>query len=140
MARTSCSEAVALSHAVLARTPARARPAAMAPHISNLQELRVHESVTVIHSPAGRHHAAYGRRVARGLGRVHAVAGLGAARGRLPNYPGGDVLSGSRSGGDGIVGDLSSGAPVRPGTRPEPDDLDQFVRQFCDNPAVRSRP
>ena len=48
-------------------------------------------------------------------------------------YPG-------RSRGDGLVGNVSSGASVRPGSRPEPDDLDQFIWQFGHHAAVRPRP
>ena len=48
-------------------------------------------------------------------------------------YPGADP------GRDGFVRDLSAGAAVRPGARTEPDDFDQFVWQFGDHAAVRSR-
>ena len=75
-----------------------------------------------------------------GMGGVPATAGFGAAGGRLSDDSGGDVLSGRRSRCDGVVGHGAAGAAVRAGAGTEPDDLDQFVRQFGHHAAVRSRP
>src|SRR5579859_3575699 len=107
--------------------------------VAEFQWRQVHESFTVIHSSSGRDHAPDGRRAAGGLGCIPATASLGAAGSRLPNDPGGDVLSGSRSGGDGLVGDFPVGAAIRPGARPDPDDFDEFIWQFDYHVAVRPR-
>ena len=61
------------------------------------QELRLHESVTLIHSPAGCDHAVDGGRAAGGMGCVYATAGFGSAGSGLPDHSSGDVLSGGRS-------------------------------------------
>jgi len=64
------------------------------------------------------------------------------ARGRLSNDSGCDVLSGSRLGGHGILGHRSAGAAVRPSTRVEPNDLNQFLWQlaglFCSSISIRT--
>ena len=44
-------------------------------------------------------------------------AAVGAARGRLPDHPGADLLSRRQPGGDDLVGDGAAGAPVRPDGR-----------------------
>src|SRR6266576_3958981 len=98
-----------------------------------LPATRPHESLTHIYSPPGCNHAA------GGLGCVHAVTGISSSGGRLSDDPGSDVLSGSRPGRDGFLGDLAAGAAVRPGTRTDPDDLDEFIWQFGDHTAVRTR-
>ena len=46
---------------------------------------------------------------------------------------------GAESGRHGVVGDGAAGAPVRPGSRAEPDDFDQFAGQLHHYAAVRSR-
>ena len=74
------------------------------------------------------------------MGRVSAIAGLGAAGSRLSDHSGGDVLSGRGPGCDGFVGHVAAGAAVRAGPRTEPDDLDEFVWQFGHHAAVRPRP
>src|ERR1700722_3343906 len=145
MGRISCKPAARLSRGIphrpalqaeTAETPAVEAAAAM----QALQELPHHEPVTLIYSSPGRDHIADGGRVAGGLGGVYAVAGVGAAGSRLPNHSGGDVLSGRRSGCDGVVGDFAFGAAVWPGSRPEPDDIDEFVWQFGHHAAIRTRP
>ena len=83
--------------------------------------------------------AADGRAASGGSGCLHAAPGFGSAGSRLPHDSSGDVLSGRRSGCDGVLGDGSAGAPVRTGSRAEPDDLDQFLRQFRHHAAVQSR-
>src|ERR1700685_686322 len=145
MGRISCKPAARLSRG-MPRLPALPvetveTRAVETPAVTRaLQELRHHEPVTPIHSSSGRNHASDGGRVAGGLGGVHAVAGVGATRSRLSHHPGGDVLSGSRSRCDGVVGDFAVGAAVWPGSGPEPDDLDEFVWQFGDYAASRARP
>ena len=69
-----------------------------------------------------------------------APAGRGAAAGRLPDDPGGHVLSGREPGRDGVVGHRPARAPVRPDARPRAHDVDQLERQLADHPAVRARP
>ena len=96
-----------------------------------------HESVTDIHPPADRHLAADDRHPAGGRGRLQAVARLGVAGSRLPDHPGDDVLSGRQPGRDGVVGDRSARAAVRPGARPPADDLHQFHWAFHHHPAVQ---
>ena len=93
-----------------------------------------------VHSAARRDLAADGRHPARGHRGLSAVARVGAAGGRLPDHSGPHVLSGREPRRDGFVGDLAAGAPVRPGARPQPDDLEQLVRQFGDHAPVRTQP
>ena len=52
-----------------------------------------------------------------------------AARGRLPDDPGGDALSGREPGRDDVVGHRAARAPVRPDAGPEPDVVDQLGRR-----------
>src|SRR5580692_2388276 len=151
-ARTNCNEAVGLSRAMLLRTLARAPldmvddgpPAVPAQRgfqilAGSRRRIQVHEPFTIIYSPAGCDHAADGRRATRGLGCVHATAGLDPSRSRLSDDTSCDVLSGRRSGCDGVVGDVSSGAAVRAGARTEPDDFDEFLWKLADYAAVRPR-
>ena len=138
MGRTNSREAAGLNRAPQDRPASirRRRPSARQVQV---QAAQVHESFTIIHSSAGGNHAAHGGRAAGGLGCIHAIASLGTAGGRLPDHSGGHVLSGSGSGCDGFVGHVSAGAAIRPGARPEPDDVDQFIWQLGDHAAVRPR-
>ena len=67
------------------------------------------------------------------------AAGRGAAPGRLSDHPGGDLLSGRKPGSDDVLGDRAPGAPIRPGPRAQPDDLDQLGRRLGHHPAVLAR-
>ena len=61
---------------------------------------------------------------------LQATARLGAAGSRLSHHSGAHLLSRRQSGGDGVVGDGAAGTPVRPGARPQADDLDELVREL----------
>ena len=97
------------------------------------------ESVPDIHSSARRDFADDGRSRARRHRCVPAVAGFGAAAGRLPDHSDPDVLSRRQPGSDGILGHCAARKAVRSGAGPDADDLDQLLRQFADHPAVRAR-
>src|ERR1700761_8222012 len=92
--------------------------------------------IEAIYSSARGHLASDGGHFACRCGCVPATASVSAAASGLSDDPGADVLSGSESGGDGVVGDRSAGAAVwgDPGT--EPDDVDKFGRRQCDYAAV----
>ena len=49
-------------------------------------------------------------------------------RGRLPDHPGADLLSGREPGGDDLVHHRAPGSAVRPDAGPEPDVLDELRR------------
>src|SRR5271157_848126 len=146
-ARTSCRGAAGLSRAPALRAPGQVRltqvqvtqvPVTQVP-VTQIQVHPLHESLTDIHPPAGRDHVADGGRRSGGLGGIPAIAGLGAARGGLSYHSGRDVLSRRRSRGDGLVGDVPTGAAVWPGARSEPDDVNQFDWQFGDHASVWPR-
>ena len=71
--------------------------------------------------------------------RIQTAARFGAAASGLSDHSGGHVLSRSQPGGDGLVGHRAARAPVRPGARPEPDDVDQFFRRVDHHAPVRAR-
>src|ERR1700716_2797027 len=92
----------------LIRTPARMAGIAGRRH----QELRAHESFTIIYSASGCDHIVDGGRAPGGLGCVHAITSLRAAGSGLPDNSGGDVLSWGGPGGYGVVGDVAAGAAI----------------------------
>src|SRR5271156_3047960 len=144
MGRTNSKPAVRSSREARARAIPRAVGVLQPRELPLLelrhQEFRLHESFTFIRSPASGDHAVDGGRAAGGGGCIYATARLRAAGGRLSNHSGRNVLSGGGSRGSGFVGDFTAGAAVRSSARAEPDDLDEFVRQFGDHAAVRARP
>ena len=93
-------------------------------------EPRRSESVSSIYFAAGSDVAVDGGHLARGLRRLSAIAGFGAAGGRLPDHPGGHVLSRRQSRRDGFGRHRASGAAVRPGPRPQSDDFHEFRREL----------
>ena len=72
-----------------------------------------------------------------GIVAYFAVAGFGAAAGRLPDHPGGHLLSRRQPGRDGDHRHGAAGAPVRPDAGAEPDDLDQRRRRFGHRASVQ---
>src|SRR5437016_13965114 len=94
------------------------------------------ESLSPLHPTPGRDISADGGDSACWCGRLLPASGVGVATSGLPDDPGADVLS-RRQPGRGGVGDY--GPPrtaVRPGTRPEADDVHQFRREFRDYAAI----
>src|ERR1700687_5390671 len=81
------------------------------------------ESLTAVHSAAGRHYSLDGWRPPRGLGRLPAIAYLRLAAGRLPHHSSTNLLSRRQPGRHGFLGHRAARASVRPDSRPEPDDL-----------------
>src|SRR5258708_7378788 len=149
MGRTSCKPAARSSSATLvpAFQPTEGVPIQTpilhrAPRLQErtLQGPRLHESFTIIHSPAGGDHAVDGGRPAGGRSCLLATSRLRAAGSGLPNDSSRDFLSGCGSRRHGVVGDFASGAAVWAGSRTEPDDLDEFVWQFGDHASVCARP
>src|SRR5258708_2022250 len=104
-----------------------------------LEDLR-NESVTAVHSTAGRHHPLDGRRPSGGLGRFPAIAHLGVAASRLPHDSGTDVLSRRQPRSNGFFGDGSSRAPIRTNSRFESDDFHEFLRELDDYAAIQFVP
>ena len=98
-----------------------------------------HESVAPVHPAAGRDHAVDGRDPARGHRRVPRAAAVRAARGRLPDDPGGHAVSRREPGRDDLVDHRAAGAPVRPDAGPEPDVVDELGRRVGDHAAVQPR-
>ena len=76
------------------------------------------ESVTPIHPAAGRHHPADGGDSGRGHDRLSATAAVGAARGRLPDHPGADLLPGREPRGHHLGHHRAVGKAVRPDAWP----------------------
>ena len=72
-----------------------------------------------------------------GIVAYHAVAGFGAAAGRLPDDSGAHLLSRRQPRRDGHHGDGAAGTPVRPDAGAEPDDLDQRRRRLGHRAAVQ---
>src|ERR1700682_1855499 len=85
------------------------------------------ESVTAVHSAAGRYHPPDGWRPLGGLGRLPPIAHLCLAAGRLPHDSGANVLSRRQSGCHGFLGHRAPRAPVRPDPRPESDDVHELL-------------
>src|SRR5713226_3806646 len=124
--------------ALLRLLPAvKVRPKREAPRNGSPEDPR-DESVAAVHSMAGRHHALDGGRPPYRLGDLPGIARLRIATSRLPHDSSADVLSRSQSRCNGLLGYRSARAPVRPDTRPEPDDLDQLFRQLDYHSSVRS--
>lgn len=80
-------------------------------------------AVTAVYSAPGRHHIIYDRDFTGRDYRLPRLAGLGPARGRLPNHSGGDALPWGEPGCRDIVDYRAAGTPVRPDVRPETDGL-----------------
>src|SRR6202011_6094882 len=97
------------------------------------------ESVTAVHSAASSNNVVDGRDSACGFRSVQATADLGAAASGLPHDPGVDILSRRQSGRDDVVGYRPARAAVRPDSRLEPDDLNEFVWQLDHHAPVRAR-
>ena len=97
------------------------------------------ESVTPVHPAAGRDHAADGRDPARRHRRVSRAAAVRAARGRLPDDPGGHALSGREPRRDDLVDHRAARAPVRADAGLEPDVVDELGRRVGDHAAVQPR-
>ena len=74
-----------------------------------------------------------------GLRRLPAAAAVRAARGRLPDDPGHDALSGREPGRHRLLGDRAARAPVRPDAGPRADVVDEFRRRLGDHAALRAR-
>src|SRR5208337_847372 len=68
---------------------------------------------------------------------LYTTAGLRLAASRLSDNSGGHVLSRSKPDGDVDDGDGATGAPIRPTTGVEPDDLHQFRGHFRHCAAVQ---
>src|SRR6267154_6598177 len=119
--------------------PLQARRKRGVPRRAALEDLR-DESVTAVHSAAGRHHPFNGRRPSRGLGRFPAIAHLSLATSRLPNNPSANVLSWRQPGGHGLFGNVSSRAPIRTNFRLVSDDLHEFLRELDDHAAIQFGP
>src|SRR5437868_9562412 len=100
-----------------------------------LREFHV-KSITAVYSSASGHLASDGGHFACGICCVCAAAGVGAAAGGLSDDSGADVLSGSKPGGDGVVGDGAAGAAVWTDSGTESDDVDEFGRGQRDYAAV----
>src|SRR6266404_1173120 len=125
----------ALAAAVPLRLPPKARRNPGDLREARLEDLR-NESVSAVYSAAGRHHSSDGRRPTGGLGGFPAIAYFCFAPGRLSHYPGTNVLSGRQSRSNGFIGHRSSRAPVRPNSRLESDDINEFFRELDDYAAV----
>ena len=97
------------------------------------------EPVAHLHPAAGRHGAADGRDPAGGHRRLPPAAALGAARGRLPDDPGGDALPGREPRRGHLVDHRAARAPVRPDAGLEADVVDQLRRRVGGHAAVRPR-
>ena len=98
-----------------------------------------HEPVTPFHPAAGRNLPADDRRRAGRIRRLSSAACLGIAAGRLPNDSGSDVLPRRRSRGYGHSRNIAARTAVRAGSRPDPDDVDQFLRIVGHHTSVRAR-
>src|SRR6266550_4435819 len=92
------------------------------------------ESLSAVHSAAGRHYPLDGWRPARGLGRLPAIAHLTS---RTPTIKRVDLLSRRQPGRHGFLGHGAPRAPVRPDPRLEPDDLHELLWQLDYHPPIR---
>src|SRR6267143_3193806 len=95
------------------------------------------ESITAVHSAAGRHHPLDGWRPPRRLGRLPAIAHLCLAAGRLPHNSSTNLLSRRQPGRHGFLGHRAPRAPIRPDSRPESDDLHEFLWQLDYHSPIR---
>ena len=100
---------------------------------------RCDERLRALHPAAGRHHAADGGDPAGRHRRLPLPAALGAARGRLSDHPGADLLSRRQPGGDDLVGHRAARAAVRPDAGPQPDVVGQLGRRLGHHAAVQPR-
>src|SRR5581483_9966323 len=98
------------------------------------------ESLTLIHSPAGRHIFADDWPASGWNCCLPAAPSFRASRGRLSHNSGDDVLPGCRPGCHGFLGDLTVGETVWTSPRLEPNDFDQFTWKFGYYASIRSRP
>ena len=94
------------------------------------------ESLPPLHFAARGHVAFHGGDFAGGHRGLSATAGFGPAGSGFSHHPGGDILSRGQPGRGGFRHHRSAGKAIRPGARAEPDDLDQFGRQFDHHDAV----
>src|ERR1700691_445590 len=133
MARTNCKPEARSSSGAAQRKELRNR-------LVRDQELPLHESFKVIHSPASGDHAVDGGRATGGMGRVPATPRLRPAGSRLPDDSGCDVLPGGRPRRNGVVGDFAAGAAVRTSSGIEPDDFHSLIWQNGYHAAVRTGP
>src|SRR6266436_1472989 len=99
-----------------------------------------HEHIEAVYPSTGCDIIADGRSSACGSSRLQAVAGLGAAPGRLPDDPGRYLLSGREPGRDVLFRDGAARAPVRTSSRTEADDLHELVRMLRHHASVLARP
>src|SRR5438093_4860409 len=97
-----------------------------------------HKHLRTVYTPPGCDISFDGGNSARRFCRAYAIAGFGIAGSGLSDDPGRDVLSGCESGCHVVLGHRAARAPVRPGSGPEADDLDQFFRLLDHHAAVRS--
>src|SRR6266851_6546462 len=95
------------------------------------------ESLTAVHSAAGRHYPLDGWRPPRGLGRLPAIAHLCLAAGRLSHNSSTNLLSRRQPGRHGFLGHRAPRAPIRPDSRPESDDLHEFLWQLDYHSPIR---
>ena len=72
--------------------------------------------------------------------RLPLSAAVGAARGRLPDDPGADLLSRRQPGRDDLVGHRAARSAVRPDAGPQPDVVDEFGRRLGHHAAIQPRP
>ena len=94
----------------------------------------------LVHPAAGRDLAADGGDHAGRHGRLSLSAALGAARGRLSDHPGADLLSRRQPRRDDLVGHRAARSAVRPDAGAQPDVVDQLGRGVGHHPAVQPRP
>ena len=120
--------------------PANGAAATNSPCARAMPEEMRDESVTAVYFAAGRDHAPDGRHSAGGLRGLPPASRFRSSAGRLPHHSGADVLSRRQPGRDGLLGHRAARAPVRPDSRPEPDDLDELLRQLHHHSAIRSGP
>src|ERR1700675_591194 len=94
------------------------------------------ESVPSVYSTTGCDGAADGGDHACRYCELHAIAGVGASAGGLSHDSNPDVLSRGKSGCGGNDGDGAAGAAVWTAPGSEPDDVEQFGRDFRRGAAV----
>ncbi|KAG1447054.1 hypothetical protein G6F57_017162 [Rhizopus arrhizus] len=107
-------------------------------HHAGVQVSRDHrEPVAPVHPPPRRHHAGDGGNPDRRFHRLPDAAGVGAARGGLPDDPGGDAVPRGQSGCHDLAGHVAVGAAVRADAGLEPDVVHQFGRRLGHHDAVQ---
>ena len=132
-ARSSCGHRLERSRPVRRRR----RPAASGEHKGIGRE-----SVAALHRPAGGDGPDDDRDSAGRRAGLSSVACLRPSASRLSDHSGADVLSRRRAGRHDLFHHRAAGAAVRADAGTEPDDLDEFRRQFGRHAAIqpRSRP